>query len=105
MIVIVNVAAGGPGPSSANLTRRRIVDAFAVAGAPITITSPDRQYEIASLARRAIDAGEQTIVAAGGDGTINAVASELANSGRALGILPLGTLNHFAKDLHIPVEL
>jgi len=45
------------------------------------------------------------IVAAGGDGTINAVASALAGADRAMGILPAGTLNHFAKDLGLPLTL
>jgi diacylglycerol kinase family enzyme len=45
------------------------------------------------------------VVAGGGDGTINAVASRLVGSDVALGVLPLGTLNHFAKDLGIPLEL
>ena len=47
----------------------------------------------------------QTIVAGGGDGTINAVASQIIGTSSILGILPLGTLNHFAKDLHIPLDL
>jgi diacylglycerol kinase family enzyme len=45
------------------------------------------------------------VVAAGGDGTMNAVASALIGTGTAMGVLPLGTLNHFAKDLKIPLEL
>jgi diacylglycerol kinase family enzyme len=45
------------------------------------------------------------VVAGGGDGTINTVASILVGSNIALGVLPLGTLNHFAKDLNIPLEL
>src|SRR6185436_11929037 len=44
------------------------------------------------------------LVAAGGDGTINAVAGVVRGTGTALGILPFGTLNHFAKDLHIPLD-
>jgi diacylglycerol kinase family enzyme len=44
-------------------------------------------------------------VAGGGDGTINAVASVIAGSNIPLGVLPLGTLNHFAKDLGVPLEL
>ena len=43
------------------------------------------------------------VVAGGGDGTIGSVASALANTAATLGILPLGTLNHFAKDLGIPL--
>jgi YegS/Rv2252/BmrU family lipid kinase len=45
------------------------------------------------------------IVAAGGDGTINAVASALVGTEKTLGVLPLGTLNHFSKDLLIPQDL
>lgn len=56
-------------------------------------------------ARQALADGVDIVVAGGGDGTINAVASVLAGSGVAFGVLPLGTLNHFAKDLGIPLEL
>ena len=45
------------------------------------------------------------VVAAGGDGTIGTAAGALAGSGRPLGILPLGTLNHFARDAGIPTDL
>ena len=44
------------------------------------------------------------LVAAGGDGTVSAVADVLRGSGTALGVLPLGTLNHFAKDLRHPAR-
>jgi diacylglycerol kinase family enzyme len=45
------------------------------------------------------------VVAAGGDGTVCGVAAGLAGTPAALGILPLGTLNHFARDLRIPLDL
>jgi diacylglycerol kinase family enzyme len=61
--------------------------------------------ELIAAARQALADGTQTVVAGGGDGTINAVASVLADSTVRLGVLPLGTLNHFAKDLKIPLEL
>jgi diacylglycerol kinase family enzyme len=49
--------------------------------------------------------GASVIVAAGGDGTVSAAASALAATDAALGVLPLGTLNHFAKDIGVPLDL
>lgn len=45
------------------------------------------------------------VVAGGGDGTVSALAAAAIKNDRLLGVLPLGTLNHFAKDLHIPLKL
>ena len=61
--------------------------------------------EMIDTARKAVEDGVQLVVAGGGDGTINAVASALTGTDVALGVLPLGTLNHFAKDLGIPQVL
>ena len=53
-----------------------------------------------------LTAGEfDAIVVGGGDGSIRTVAGVLAGTGVPLGILPLGTLNHFAKDLGMPASL
>jgi diacylglycerol kinase family enzyme len=49
--------------------------------------------------------GCDAVVVAGGDGTVGAAAGALAGSGRPLGILPLGTLNHFARDAGVPLDL
>ncbi|HEY8577970.1 MAG TPA: diacylglycerol kinase family protein [Devosia sp.] len=46
-----------------------------------------------------------TVVAAGGDGTITALAAALVGSDKNLAILPLGTVNALAKDLHVPLEI
>ncbi len=56
-----------------------------------------------NAARDALKRGAKTLVAAGGDGTVSAVASTLLDSDAILGVLPIGTLNHFAKDLQIPL--
>jgi len=60
----------------------------------------------AETVRRACEGGARVIVAAGGDGTVNAVAAEvLQQEDAVLAVLPVGTLNHFARDLGMPLEL
>lgn len=60
--------------------------------------------QIVKAARAAVEAGARVVVAAGGDGTVSAVASQLADTEVVMGVLPMGTLNHFAKDAGIPLE-
>ena len=45
------------------------------------------------------------LVVGGGDGTLSTAAAALAGTSTRLGVLPLGTLNHFARDLGIPLGL
>jgi YegS/Rv2252/BmrU family lipid kinase len=61
--------------------------------------------ELEAAARRAFAAKPDAVVAGGGDGTLSTVAGVIVRSGIALGVLPLGTLNHFAKDVGIPLDL
>ena len=61
--------------------------------------------ELVALARQSARQAGETVVAGGGDRTINAVVSALLGTDKVLGVLPLGTLNHFAKDLQISIDL
>ena len=45
------------------------------------------------------------IAAAGGDGTVSSIAAAVARAGKTLAVIPTGTLNHFARDAGIPVEI
>lgn len=45
------------------------------------------------------------VIAVGGDGTVSSVAAAIAGTGSSLGIIPAGTLNHFARDLGIPLDV
>ena len=60
--------------------------------------------DLGEHARRALEKRPAILVAAGGDGTVNAVADALRGTDTALGIVPAGTLNHFARDLGIPLD-
>ncbi len=61
--------------------------------------------EVVERARQALKSGVKVVVAGGGDGTVSSVAGVLARTGTPMGVLPLGTLNHFAKDLGLPLDL
>jgi YegS/Rv2252/BmrU family lipid kinase len=100
--VIVN-ASSGTGVNGA--MAERLNELFARDGVVAHVALALSGHEIIELARRAALGDADTVVAGGGDGTINSVTSQLLNTKKALGVLPLGTMNHFAKDLHIPLEL
>jgi diacylglycerol kinase family enzyme len=71
----------------------------------IEFVSGRELQDAAQRAAKRAKAGEiDAIVAGGGDGTIRTVASALIGLHICLGIIPLGTLNHFAKDLDIPLS-
>ncbi len=56
------------------------------------------------LAAEAVESGMDIVVAVGGDGTINEVASQLVNTDVILGIIPCGSGNGLARDLRIPLS-
>jgi diacylglycerol kinase family enzyme len=101
-VVIINCSAGNGHDEELENSLR---DKFRAAGLDPDITMAKSGDEMIETARTALDNGAQLVVAGGGDGTINAVATVMAGSGVPFGVLPLGTLNHFAKDLGIPLEL
>ena len=55
--------------------------------------------------RAIAERGDPLVIVGGGDGTVGSAASALVGTKTRLGILPLGTLNHFARDLGIPFDL
>ena len=59
--------------------------------------------DVRAVVREALDAGMRTFVVAGGDGTLHHVAQALVNTDGILGVVPVGSVNHLARDLEIPV--
>lgn len=82
-----------------------IREAFRGEGAEADVRTVAGGEELVALARTIASGDSSVVVGAGGDGTISSLASVLAQEGKTLGVLPLGTLNHFAKDLRIPLDL
>ncbi|MEO7672518.1 MAG: diacylglycerol kinase family protein [Pyrinomonadaceae bacterium] len=100
--VIIN--AGG-GSFVENVTEQLLADAFSSNGLDANLRFAETGEQIVEYAKAAIASGSETIVAGGGDGTISTVAAEVVRSKKTLGVLPLGTLNNFSKDLQIPQDL
>src|SRR5262245_43293462 len=71
-------------------------------GEQIRVTDLDDDHPLGAQWRAR---GYQAVVAAGGDGTIGTIATQIAGSGLPLGILPLGTSNDTARALGIPLDL
>jgi len=101
-LVILNATAGS-GTSAGRV--EALGEAFAACGIEAEIQVAKTGAEIVDLATRAVRARPAFVVAAGGDGTVSAVASCLKGSGIPMGVLPMGTLNHFARDLGIPMDV
>lgn len=56
------------------------------------------------LTKQAVESGARTILAVGGDGTVNEIARSMLHSDAVLGIIPKGSGNGLARDLHIPMD-
>jgi len=100
--VIINATSGA---GSRPEVQKRLAEAFKATGSELRISIVSNGADVVKLAQRAIRGDAEIIVAAGGDGTVNSVAAAIIDSDKMLGVLPLGTMNHFAKDLHIPLDL
>lgn len=102
VLVLLN-RSGGTAKADPNISEK-VADALRAAGIDAeleTIDGADCVKRCRAVAKR----GDKLVIVGGGDGTISAAASVLVGTNTALGVLPLGTLNHFARDLGIPDKL
>ncbi|HEY7984819.1 MAG TPA: diacylglycerol kinase family protein [Ktedonobacterales bacterium] len=74
-------------------------------GLPTTLCLTDSPTSASHLAEEAVRAHVPIVIAAGGDGTINQVVQALAGHTTALGVLPTGTVNVWARESGIPLNL
>lgn len=103
---MIHVVANSAG---ASFTDRDTRETFTAAVARILpqarVTFTDAGADIGALVADLVRQGATVVAAAGGDGTVNAVAAALVDTESALGVVPIGTLNHFAKDVGLPLEI
>jgi diacylglycerol kinase family enzyme len=97
----------GSGAEDAGSTTRIISEALGASGRRFEILAVGHPAEIPRLAARAVDLARRNggiVVAAGGDGTLNAVVQVCLESGCEFGAIPRGTFNYFGRAHGIPVD-
>jgi YegS/Rv2252/BmrU family lipid kinase len=100
--VILNANAGTA--NATGISEQSLQDLFEANHLSATIDARS-DCDLATRLSEAMASDASIIVAAGGDGTITAVAEALVGTNKSLAILPLGTVNALAKDLHVPLDL
>jgi diacylglycerol kinase (ATP) len=101
--LIANPGAGKPSEAADKLKQAiRYLKQFHIK-ADVALAKP--KEEATPIARRAAKDGYKTVIALGGDGTIEAVLRGLVGSKVKLGIVPAGTQNNIARSLGIPEDL
>lgn len=100
VVVLLNSHADRRDP----IVKESVAAAFEAAGCDAVIQVTDGA-RIAADCAQALKNGARVLVAGGGDGTVSSVAHALVGSDAAMGVLPLGTLNHFARDLGLPLDI
>ncbi len=100
----MNCGAGSVEGEEIASQRSEITEAFSAAGAGADVAFVPG-HDIDRALTEAIAAHPDAVVVAGGDGTLGTAAAVLRDGDVPLGILPLGTFNHFAKDLGMPLDV
>jgi len=105
VVAIVNPLSGaGATPDVVSRRTAFLERRFAAGSIAGRVQFTERGGHARELARAALDHGASLVIAWGGDGTINEIASTLSGSRTALGIIPAGSGNGFANELGLPSE-
>lgn len=81
------------------------VQALGAAGLRVTPLPTREPHSAEVILRAEVERGAPLVIVGGGDGTLSHAARVLARTGTALGILPLGTGNTFARSVGVPLDL
>lgn len=82
----------------------RAVAEFSACGWSVEISETTRSGDATDLARAAAEEKLDVVIAVGGDGTLNEAANGIVDSSTALGVLPMGTANVWAREMGLPVN-
>ena len=82
----------------------QITDKMEAMGVPVEIHQVGKGMDIVSAVRQSVQQGAGAVIAGGGDGTLNAVASGVRDTSVPMALVPIGTLNHLARDLGVPLD-
>lgn len=102
---IIDIVLNSGSGSTADESADQITALFKDLGVEVRIHPLGGGANVEAVIRTVVESDVEIIVAAGGDGTVSAVAAAVSEAGKTLGVLPMGTLNNFSKDLGIPQEL
>jgi diacylglycerol kinase family enzyme len=97
--ILHNPRAGKPGYAA---QVERAAEALSRRGVSVTFHRSPAIDELRARAREAAAAQADAVLVAGGDGSLGAAGAELAGSGTALGFLPAGTANVWAREMNLP---
>lgn len=102
-IVVFNDKSGAENSDSARPNQDTLREAFAASGVSAEVYGASGD-DLQRALRDAVKRNPPVLFVGGGDGTQSAAAGLIAGTSIALGVLPLGTLNHFARDLGVPSD-
>ncbi|HEY5938015.1 MAG TPA: diacylglycerol kinase family protein [Kofleriaceae bacterium] len=104
LVILLNAGSGPVDEARCRDRVKQISDAFDVTGLPYEVKLCEAA-QLTATARELASGTHDLVVAAGGDGTVSSIAAGLVGTAMPLAVLPMGTLNHFSKDLGMPQDL
>ncbi|HEY7350354.1 MAG TPA: diacylglycerol kinase family protein [Ktedonobacterales bacterium] len=103
--IIANIHSGGGHSQDEKRLLNQVRKKLQQQGWRIELCQTDGPGSGHRLASQAVAAGVDIVISAGGDGTLNEIIQGLAGTDVALGVLPMGTMNVWAREVGIPLNL